>query len=150
MHNDHPAGPGARTGNFPGATVIDIAGLLQALPARVNAEPNLLRIGRFCTTEFLLDAGEQPFHVAVDRGRLADVMPGPFRMRAWCFALRAAPQTWARFWEPLPAPGFNDIFAMARYGHLLIEGDVGPLLRDLRYVKEVLALPRRMLSEEGR
>ena len=125
----------------------DLERALASLPERVNASPALLRIGRFCSVEFLLEVGDRPWHLKVERGRLASVEPGPFRMRAWAFAVRAEEGTWRRFWAPVPEPGFNDIFAMASRGHARIEGDVGPLLESLRYVKEVLALPRAMLEE---
>lgn len=125
----------------------DIASLMQALPERVNEDPALVRLGRYLSTELLLEAGERGWHLVVERGAMVDVVPGPLRMRPWVFALRASPAAWSRFWRPLPAPGYHDIFAMARYGHLRIEGDLGPLLANLRYVKEVVALPRRMLME---
>lgn len=120
----------------------DISRAIQALPDRVNADHRLTRIGRYCSTEFLLAAGEASFHIQVERGRITQVLPGPRRMRAWSFALRGAPGAWRHFWQPVPAVGFNDIFAMCRYGHLLIDGDVGPLLEHLRFIKEVIALPR--------
>lgn len=125
----------------------DLDALVRALPDRVNGHGPLRRIGRHCTTEFLLEVGERPYHLVIDRGYLEPVIRGPRLMRAWAFALRADTHTWRRFWDPLPAPGFNDLFAMARYRHLRIEGDVGPLLTHLRYLKEVVALPRLMLAE---
>jgi hypothetical protein len=127
----------------------DIAALIEALPERVNADPALQRLGRFCSMEFLLEAGALSFHLVVERGRLARVIRGPRRMRGWAFALRAPEDAWRRFWQRVPDVGYNDIFAMSRYGHLAIEGDIGPLLAHLRYVKEVLALPRRMLAERA-
>lgn len=125
----------------------DIHTLMQALPGQLNADATLQRIGRFCSVEFLFQSGDEVFYLSVDRGRLAPVLAGARRMRAWRFALRAAPQDWQRFWEPVPAVGYNDIFAMSRYGHLTIEGDVGPLLEHLRYIKALLALPRRMRTQ---
>lgn len=125
----------------------DIHALMRALPERVNTDATLQRIGRFCSVEFLFQYGAEDFYLSVDRARLAPVISGPRRMRAWRFALRAAPGSWQRFWEPVPAVGYNDIFAMSRYGHLTIDGDVGPLLEHLRYLKEVLALPRRMRAQ---
>lgn len=126
---------------------IDINAQIQALPERVNADANLQRIGRYCSVEFLLQCGDHSFYLSVDRGRLAPVLEGARRMRSWRFALRAAPESWQRFWEPVPAVGYNDIFAMSRHGHLAIEGDVGPLLEHLRYLKAVLALPRHLRAQ---
>ena len=125
----------------------DLKALIYALPGRVNASEPLRRIGRHCSTEFLVEIGDDAHHLLVNRGQLERVIPGPLLMRAWSFALRADEPSWRRFWNPQPDPGFNDLFAMARYGHLRIEGDVGPLLCHLRYVKEVMALPRLMLAE---
>ena len=126
-----------------------IATLMDALPERINGDPHLRRIGRFCSTRFLVEAGESGFHLSVERGQMAPVITGPRPLRAWAFALRADPQVWQRFWEPLPAAGFNDIFALSRYGHMRIEGDTGPLLENLWYLKEVLAMPRQMLQESA-
>ena len=127
----------------------DVRALMQALPELVNGNETLRRIGRYCSTEFLLESGDLSHHLVVERGRLEQVIPGPLRMRGWSFALRAESAAWERFWEPEPAPGYSDLFAMSRYGHLRIDGDVGPLLTHLRYVKEVVALPRKMLMEAG-
>ena len=120
----------------------DIEAAIEDLPRAVNGDAALVRIGRHCTTEMLLEAGALAFHLAIDRGRLVDVIRGPLRMRAWVFAVRAETDAWLRFWAPVPGPGYNDIFAMASRGHARIEGDVGPLLEHLRYLKAVLALPR--------
>ena len=125
-----------------------IAAVVDAVPAEANALPHLVHLGRHCRAAFMLEAGGQAFHLDVERGRLGPALHGPRPLRAWDFALRAEADVWHRFWEPLPAPGFNDIFAMARYGHMRIEGDVGPLLEHLRFFKEVLALPRRRRSRD--
>ena len=125
----------------------DINALMQGLPSLVNGNAPLRRIGRYCSTEFLLACGDAEHHLVVERGRLVDVIAGPRRMRGWCFALRAPAAAWQEFWREHPAPGFSDLFAMSRYGHLHIEGDVGPLLANLRYIKEVVALPRQLLVE---
>lgn len=127
----------------------DVEALMKDLPGLVNGNETLLRIGRHCSTEFLLETGDLSHHLVVDRGRLVNVIPGPLRMRGWSFALRASTDAWQQFWRAEPEPGFNDLFAMARYGHLRIEGDVGPLLTHLRYVKEVVALPRQVLAGAG-
>ena len=127
----------------------DVRRLMEALPDRVNAEPTLLRIGRHCSTEFLFEADDASFNLVVDRGRLTEVIPGPLVMRGWTFALRASAEAWFAFWQPQPRPEFSDIFAMSRYGHLTIDGDVGPLLANLRYVKDMVAMPRRMLAGDG-
>ena len=127
--------------------MVDFRELIHRLPARVNADPVLLRLGRYCTTELVLAADEVECHLHVNNGRLGEVLDGPFRMRSWRFAIRAPQNTWQEFWKRQPAVGFNDIFAMTRFGHARIDGDIGPLLEHLRYFKEVLALPREGRAE---
>jgi hypothetical protein len=114
-----------------------------SLPDLVNNDAGLVRRGRYLTATFLVEAGDVEFLVRVVEGRVAPVERGPFLMRSWTFALRASAETWQRFWEPAPAPGYHDLFAMKKLGVARIEGDLVPLMAHLRYVKDVVAAPRR-------
>ena len=126
---------------------MDIDAIFNRLPAMANACPNLVRVGRHCNVEFLVEIGNHAVQITVQAGRVTDVHPGPLKMRAWRFAIRAGEAAWREFWSPVPQPGFNDIFAMASRGHAKIEGDVGTLLEHLRYFKEIMQLPRSMLAQ---
>ena len=123
---------------------MEIDAIFQQLPETANSRPELVRMGRFCNTEFLMEVGERTFQITVEAGRVTGVHRGMLMMRAWRFAIRAGEDAWREFWSPIPGPGFNDIFAMTSRGHATIEGDVGPLLQNLRYLKELLQLPATM------
>lgn len=123
-------------------TADEIALRLGHLPDLVNGNVALIRCGRTLTGEFLVQADDLPIHVRVCEGRIDAVETGPFRMRAWRFAIKADASAWARHWEAVPAPGYHDMIAMTRLGVARIEGDLQPLMAHLRYVKEVLAAPR--------
>lgn len=129
------------------APVRDVSSLVDALPevlpAAVNGDAALVRRGRFLTTTFLWEVGDAPFLVTVVAGRIERVERGPFLLRSWTFAVRASAEAWARFWQPVPAPGDHDLFALAKRGAARVEGDLVPLMANLRYVKDVLAAPRR-------
>lgn len=112
------------------------------LPDLVNANGALVRRGRFLTTTFLLGVGDVDWLIGIERGRIAAATPGPHLMRSWTFAIRAPEHVWAGFWQPMPRPGRHDIFAMTKTGEAAIEGDLQPLMANLRYIKEVLAAPR--------
>ena len=114
-----------------------------ALAGVVNADAGLIRRGRFLSTTFLLEIGEAEFLVKIVEGRVAGVERGPFLLRPWTFALRASAEAWARFWEPAPEPGYHDLFAMKKLGVARVEGDLVPLMANLRYVKDVVTAPRR-------
>ena len=42
----------------------------------------------------------------------------------------------------MPPPGFHDLIAMLKVRALRIEGDQHPFMANLRYFKDLLALPR--------
>ncbi len=119
-----------------------IPAVLEHLADLVNADADLVRRGRFLTTRFLVEVGATSYLVRVLEGRIARVERGPFLMREWSFAVRASEDAWRRFWERVPAPGYHDIFAMTKGGHARVEGDLVPLMANLRYVNQVLAAPR--------
>jgi hypothetical protein len=120
-----------------------MAPVLETLRDLVNGNADLVRRGRYLSTTFLVQTGETAWLVTVHEGRVDKVERGPFLMRAWTFAVRASESAWTKFWEPMPAAGFHDIFAMAKGGHATVEGDLQPLMANLRYIKDVLAAPRR-------
>ena len=119
-----------------------MARVLERLPEWVNADPGLVRRGRYLSTTFLIEIGDVAWLVTVHEGRVARVERGPFLMREWAFAIRASAEAWRRYWEPVPAPGFHDLFALTKGGHARVEGDLQPLMANLRYVKDLLTLPR--------
>ncbi|MBT5264797.1 MAG: hypothetical protein HOL85_08195 [Rhodospirillaceae bacterium] len=123
--------------------------MLDRLAELVNEDPSIVRLGRFMSCEFVIAVGDASYHVEVRQGRIEAVRSGPLKMRSHAFAISAPDDVWDQFWGPLPDPGYQDIFAMTRWGHAKIDGDLAPLLANLRYVKEVLAAPRRLNRRTG-
>jgi hypothetical protein len=117
--------------------------VITGLPDLVNAEAGLVQRGQRLTTTFLLAVDDTEYLVHVAAGRLGAVERGPFLMRSWSFGVRAPADAWVRFWQPVPEPGYHDLFAMKKLGVARVEGDLWPLMAHLRYVKDVLAAPRR-------
>ena len=126
-----------------GAVSDDTHARILAIAEAVNGNAELVRRGRHCSTTFLLEAGDTSYLVRVREGRIASIERGPFLMRPWTFALRAPADAWRRFWEPVPAPGYHDLFAMKKLGVASVDGDIIPLMTHLRYLKDVIAAPRR-------
>jgi hypothetical protein len=122
--------------------------MIERIQDLVNADTNLVRRGRFLSTTFLIQVGEQGYLVKIIEGRIASVTPGPFVTPNYSFALRAPRDEWEMFWEKVPKPGHNDIFALFKRGKLTIEGDLHPFMANLLYIKDVLAAPRRASANE--
>ena len=87
------------------------------LAARANDDEFLVHRGRFLTGDILVEIGDVPFIVAIDKGRVAAVERGPFPLRPWVFAVRGSEEGWRGFWQPIPPPQFHDIFALVKRGH---------------------------------
>ena len=120
--------------------------VMTRLPALVNQDTALIRRGRWLSNVFLVEAGTTQFLGHVDKGRLLKGEHGPFVMPSWSFAVRASESVWQRFWQPLPAPGDNDIFALRKTGEMSVEGNLQPLMANLIYIKQVLAMPRVLME----
>ena len=116
---------------------------IESLPDLVNDDAALLHRGRYLTTTFMLEIGDEQFIVDVYKGRIIDVTTAGV-MPAWTFALRASEETWKKFWETVPKPGYNDILALVRFGRMRLEGNLQPLMANLLYIKGVLASIRKL------
>lgn len=116
--------------------------MFEHLADLVNGDPALVRRGRHLDVDFLLVDGDDPYWISVRGGRIAEVRRGDALLRSWRFAIRAGTEAWREFMKPLPRPGFHDLFAMCKSGAASVEGDLQPLMANMRYIKDVLTTPR--------
>jgi hypothetical protein len=123
--------------------------MIERMAELVNADAELVQRGRYVDTTFLLEAGEAGYLIRVREGRIVSVTPGPFITPNYSFALRAPRAAWETFWQPVPQPGYNDLFALFKQGLLRIEGDLHPFMANLIYFKDVLASPRKAQPATG-
>ena len=113
------------------------------LPELLAADDDLRRRGRFACVDCRIDIGDEPFFLSIVDGALTAFERGPRLMRGSAFTVRASADAWTRYWEPVPAPGWHDLFALSKRGAASMEGDFRPLLQHLQFFKDLLALPRR-------
>lgn len=115
---------------------------LARMQSRLNATPHLLRLGRLFSETVLLEVDGAEFYLTFRDGRLDQIAEGPSRKTPWRFALRTDGDALAQFWQPLPQPGFHDIFGLVKIGRGRIDGDIVTLVKNLRFFKEFMALAR--------
>ncbi len=141
-------GPDPRDGSTAAATQPDeerrLAALFERVPELARADADLVRRGAWFDARFQVGIGTIPFDVTVQAGRVVGLERGPLLMRSWRFAVRATAEAWSRLWQPVPEPGWHDLFALTKRGAARIEGDLVPLMANLQYVKDLLVLPRRL------
>lgn len=124
------------------------ASIFAQVPRLLAADVDLVRRGAFLDTRFQVGIGAIPFDIVIVGGGIASFERGPFLMRPWRFVVRAPADAWSRFWRPLPEPGWHDLFALTKRGQAVVEGDLQPLMANLQYMKDLLALPRRLGREQ--
>lgn len=112
------------------------------LPELIARDQDLIRRGRWLHVDCRVDVGAEPFFLAIREGALASLDRGPRLMRSSVFTFRATDEAWTQFWKPIPEPGWHDLFALTKRGAASMDGDLRPLLQNLQYFKDMLALPR--------
>lgn len=116
---------------------------LRRMQDRLNRTPHLARLGRLFSETVLIEVDGAEYYLTFRDGRLETIAEGPSRKTPWRFALRTDAEALARFWTPLPAPGFHDIFGLVKIGRGRIDGDILTLVKNLRFFKEFMALGRQ-------
>ena len=117
--------------------------MLEDLQARVNADLELVRRGRWVNLSFVLGVGEVEYVIAIADGRIENVEARRLPTHGGLFAIRAAQKTWEEHWKPIPRRDYHDIWSMLPKGLATLDGDLLPLMQNLQYFKDVLASPRR-------
>jgi len=108
------------------------------------ADADLRRRGRWVRAECRVEIGAEPFHLAIRDGALEEFARGRRLMRSVAFSIRGTDEAWQRHWQRVPEPGWHDLLALTKRGEAAIDGDLRPLLQNLQYFKDLLALPRRL------
>jgi len=113
-----------------------------ALPELLATDQDLLRRGRWLSVEVRVEIGAEPFFLSISEGALKGFERGARLMRSTAFSFAATDEAWTNYWQPMPAPGWHDLFALTKRGVASMNGDLRPLLQNLQYFKDLLALPR--------
>lgn len=115
---------------------------LRQIQSDLEQAPHLHRLGALFSETVLLKIDGLEYYLVFDRGRIDKVVEGPSKKTPYRFGFITDGAALAEFWTATPAPGFHDIFAMVKIGRAEIVGDMLLLVKNLRFFKEVLALPR--------
>ena len=115
----------------------------RAIPGGVNSTPHLVWRGRNLSADCLVQIGTVPFLLRIEQGSIRECRKGLPLLYSWVFAVRGSVQGWAALWQDPPPPGWHDIFALTKRGEMTLEGNLQPLMANLQYFKDIVALPRK-------
>lgn len=121
---------------------------LVQMQQKLHETPHLLRLGRLFSETVLLEVDGAEFYLTFRDGRLETIVEGPSRKTPWRFAFRTDADALAQFWQPIPKPGFHDIFGLVKIGRGRIDGDILTLVKNLRFFKEFMGLARAEAPSE--
>lgn len=127
-----------------GHRVIDT---LRHIQTELERRPHLHRLGALFSETVMLKIDGDEFYLVFEKGHITRVVEGPSKRTPYRFGFVTDAAALAEFWRATPAPGFHDIFAMVKIGRAEILGDMLLLVKNLRFFKEVIALPRA--AKEG-
>lgn len=115
---------------------------MRQIQTDLERTPHLHRLGALFSETILIKVDGQEFYLVFNNGRISRVVEGPSKKTPYRFGFITDSEALAEFWTATPKPGFHDIFAMVKIGRAEIVGDMLLLVKNLRFFKEVLALPR--------
>lgn len=116
--------------------------LLDRVAEGMRSDPELAVVGKFFSCSFLLMSGQRRYLCRVLEGKVAELLVDPSVFEPWQFAIKAPPETWERFLEEIPPPGYHDIWAAAFAGNMFIEGDTKVLMQHHNALWRTLRLLR--------
>ena len=112
------------------------------LATLLKNQPGLSYRGRYVSLDQLLQVDDTQYLICFRDGLITNIHPVERPLPQWTFAIRGSRDGWDRFWQPIPKPGFHDLFALSKAGVFSIEGNLQPFMANLQFFKEVMALPR--------
>ncbi len=95
-------------------------------------DPTIGAMARYFTCTYLWDMGPVKVIIEMVDGKVYRVNIDPGGLDAYDFALRASPQSWREFAQPIPKPMFHGIWSASFRKDLKIEGNTLVLMQNLR------------------
>ena len=114
----------------------------EALAPRLAADPLYARVSGHLTARLLFETDGRPTLVRLEGGRVAELQAPPPPMAPWDFALRGDQSAWDDLLAPVPPPGCQSVFALAKAGRLRLEGNWLVLMQNLWAVTCLLGVMR--------
>lgn len=100
--------------------------------AASDGDPTIAAMARHYTCTYLWDMGARQVIVRMVDGKVHEINVDPGPLDAYDFALRASPETWREFAQPVPAPMYHGIWSASFRRDLKLEGNLLILMQNLR------------------
>jgi pimeloyl-ACP methyl ester carboxylesterase len=112
--------------------------MFDKLTVALDVNPALRRRAPLMPLSFAIASGEKVTSATVGENVVVTAGAGG----GAAFTLIAGPETWDEFVKPAPAVGYQSLVAMARMGHLRVEGDMLEFGRHLLFLEQLFGTLR--------
>lgn len=110
----------------------------------INSDGEVNRLGKWFDARVLFDFGGDRYILRFVSGKVTDVIASPIWDKAWDFGVKASKECWEKSRMDPPPPFYQDIFGMMWNHGMTLEGDVVKAMQNIRALKLVLALMKRV------
>jgi hypothetical protein len=115
-----------------------------------DGDPELRAHGKYFSCSYLLDMEEHRIVVKMNGGRVDEVAIDPGDLEVpYQFAIRASAETWDKLAQPVPAPMYHGLWAATFRSGMRLEGDLLPMMQNLRCLTRQLELLRQTGAPVG-
>jgi hypothetical protein len=110
----------------------------------INADPDIKRLGKYFDARVMFDFGGERYILRFVSGAVQDLLARPIWDKPWDFGVKASAECWAMSRQDPPPPFYQDIFGMMWNHGMTLEGDVVKAMQNIRVLKLVLGLMKRV------
>lgn len=110
----------------------------------INNDAEIARLGPFFDGRMCIQVDDTKFILAINRGRVLDVLEQPLWDRPFDFKIATTRDVWWRSVQQIPRPFYQDLFGMMWNHGMTMEGDVVKAMQHIRVVKMMLAAMKRV------
>ncbi len=117
---------------------------LELYKKAVVEDPEFRCVGKYFTADYVLDFGGKEFLFKVRNGEIVEIIESPTMDDPWQFAIRWQMEGWEKFIQPVPPPGYNDLFAGMYLSGCILHGDTEAFVGNLKALFRILAVMRNV------
>jgi hypothetical protein len=110
----------------------------------INTDSECNRLGKWFDARVLFDFGGERYILRFVNGIVNDVIAQPIWDKPWDFGVKASKECWEKSRQDPPPPFHQDIFGMMWNHGMTLEGDVVAAMQNIRALKLVLGLMKRV------
>ena len=122
---------------------------INKMQERVNTNRRLVYQGRWVNLTFVLGVGDDDHLITIAAGKITQIRQRHLPTDTGSFSIRASSESWAKHWQAVPPRDYHDIFAMLPKGIATIDGTLLPLMQNLQYFKDIIAVMRGDKGDEN-